>query len=162
MAADFMTAERMSEIDRSYRYGIDADTLKNIIQKEMFDVEDLYIVGTSDLSEIFEQDNDLWNEAQDWFFNNLEYLVQNDKESNVEYWSDYDENYPNDTYFSGYRFENVVFRTTYSGVADDFWNRGDTYTICYDAFLVPELEKNEKNREEDLDFKKDFDMEIEL
>lgn len=47
-----------------------------------------------------------------------------------EYWSDYDEKYPNNTFHEGYELDGNVYITWYSGDAGRYWNEDDRYTIC--------------------------------
>lgn len=45
-------------------------------------------------------------------------------------WSDYDPEYPNNTYHTGFTLDGETFITGYSGIAGSYWNDNNTSTVC--------------------------------
>lgn len=78
-------------------------------------------VKTLAYTDISELDTEEWNSVDD----TLSYIL---KEYGEE-WSEYDENFPNNTYRYGYVLEGHIFITSYTGIADRYWIE-ETGMLC--------------------------------
>lgn len=85
---------------------------------ESITFEEIKTLAYTDISEL---DTEEWNTVDD----TLSYVL---KEYGEE-WSEYDENYPNNTYRYGYVLEGHTFITSYTGIADRYWIE-ETGMLC--------------------------------
>ena len=80
--------------------------------------EEVKTLAYTDISEL---DTDEWSSVDD----TLSYIL---KEYGEE-WSEYDDNFPNNTYRYGYILEGHIFVTGYTGVAGCYWYE-NTGMLC--------------------------------
>ena len=85
---------------------------------ERISFEEVKTLAYTDISEL---DTEEWNSVDD----TLSYIL---KEYGEE-WSEYDENFPNNTYRYGYVLEGHIFITSYTGIADRYWIE-ETGMLC--------------------------------
>lgn len=85
---------------------------------ESITFEEIKTLAYTDISEL---DAEEWNSVDD----TLSYVL---KEYGEE-WSEYDENFPNNTYRYGYVLEGHIFITSYTGIADRYWIE-ETGMLC--------------------------------
>lgn len=52
------------------------------------------------------------------------------KDHNAEDWDDYDENYPNNPFHEGYKYNGNIYITNYTGDAGRYWNGSLYERIC--------------------------------
>lgn len=131
-----MNKKRMKELKK---ISLSADVLRAIISKDIFSEDELFVVGTANLSHIRENDFELFKEAENWFFSNLECLVENEK-IDAERWIE-DRPYGNEGCFSVYRIEEVIYLTNSDQTPKYFWNREGEFSFCYRAFLDTQRKK---------------------
>ena len=80
--------------------------------------EEVKTLAYTDISEL---DTDEWSSVDD----TLSYILK----EYVEEWSEYDDNFPNNTYRYGYILEGHTFVTGYTGVAGCYWYE-ETGMLC--------------------------------
>lgn len=85
---------------------------------ERISFEEVKTLAYTDISEL---DTEEWNSVDD----TLSYIL---KEYGEE-WSEYDDNFPNNTYRYGYVLEGHTFITSYTGIADRYWIE-ETGMLC--------------------------------
>lgn len=84
-----------------------------LLNSERLSLDDLIAIAKEDYSDFSDETVDLMYKA----LNDILY------EYGTEY-SEYDEQYHDNTYMSGYELDGVIFKTCYSGIAGHYW--GDT------------------------------------
>ncbi len=82
--------------------------------------EDVYTLAYTDISDL---ENEDWIDVKDVLMSILS--------TYGEYWSEYDEEFPNNTYRFGYVLENHLFIAGYTGLAGRYWTE-ETGCLCED------------------------------
>ena len=85
---------------------------------ENLTLEEIKILAYTDIRML---DTEEWSSVDD----TLSYIL----EEYGEEWSEYDENFPNNTYRYGYVLEGHIFITSYTGIADRYWIE-ETGMLC--------------------------------
>lgn len=100
----------------------ESEKVLEIIEKfnngENITFEEVKTLAYTDISEL---DTEEWSSVDD----TLSYIL----EEYGEEWSEYDENFPNNTYRYGYVLEGHTFVTGYTGVAGCYWYE-ETGMLC--------------------------------
>lgn len=116
------------------------EEMKDVLNKTHLSIDDLIFIAEMDYT-------DFSDDTINLMYSTLERVLERD---GLEY-SEYDEEYPNNTYLYGYELDGIIFKMYYTGIAGNYWGNTIAESVI-DCRNYQHLNPSHPSQKNDIDF----------